>query len=170
MTMATRIAVIDSGILQQLDTPQHLYDYPANVFVAGFIGSPAMNFFDAKLTRSDGSFIVDTGSFQIPVPADRNDTYAPFEGKGVILGLRPEDIHDPNYAPAKITAAPVEVKVDVTELMGNEIFVYLVSGDNTFVGRVDPRTSFAMGDQAQIVFNVDNMHLFEKEGMQLAIR
>jgi multiple sugar transport system ATP-binding protein len=170
MTMASRIAVIDSGLLQQLDTPQNLYDSPANVFVAGFIGSPAMNFFNAKVDRSDGKIIVDAGSFRIPIPENRNQVYAPHIGKPVIFGIRPEDIHDPNYVPAKITAAPVEVRVDVTELMGNEIFVYLLTGDTTFVGRVDPRTGLRVGDRAQVLFNMDKMHLFETDGSQRAIR
>jgi multiple sugar transport system ATP-binding protein len=170
MTMATRIAVIESGILQQLDTPQYLYDTPANVFVAGFIGSPAMNFFDAKVQRSDGNLLIDTGDFQVPVPSNRMDIYGPYENKNVVFGIRPEDIHDPAFAPPSIEAAPVEVKVDVTELMGNEIFVYLASGDNIFVGRVDPRTTFAMGEEVQVVFNMDNMHLFDTEGLKKAIR
>ena len=170
MTMASRIAVIDSGLLQQLDTPQNLYDSPANVFVAGFIGSPAMNFFNAKVDRSDGKLYVNAESFQVPVPENRKDIYGPFVGKDVIFGIRPENIHDPTFAPPSIQAAPVEVKVDVTELMGNEIFVYLISGDTSFVGRVDPRTKFHMGDQAQVVFNMDNMHLFRTDGNQEAIR
>jgi multiple sugar transport system ATP-binding protein len=170
MTMASRIAVIDSGLLQQLDTPQNLYDSPANVFVAGFIGSPAMNFFNAKVDRSDGKLYVNAESFKVPIPENRNDVYGPFVGKDVIFGIRPENIHDPTFAPPSIQAAPVEVKVDVTELMGNEIFVYLISGDTSFVGRVDPRTKFHMGDQAQVVFNMDNMHLFRKDDNQEAIR
>jgi multiple sugar transport system ATP-binding protein len=170
MTMASRIAVIDSGILQQLDTPQNLYDSPANVFVAGFIGSPAMNFFNAKVDRSNGNLYINADSFQVQVPQDRMNKYTPYAGKRVVFGIRPEDIHDPSFAPPGIQSAPVDVKVDVTELMGNEIFVYLVSGENMFVGRVDPRTSFTMGNQVQVVFNMDNMHLFETEGSQNTIR
>jgi len=170
MTMASRIAVIDSGLLQQLDTPQNLYDSPANVFVAGFIGSPAMNLFDAKVQRSDGKLFVDAGSFQVPIPEAHMDTYGPYENKSVVFGIRPEDIHDPAFSPPNIQTAPVEMKVDVTELMGNEIFIYLESGENIFVGRVDPRTTFTMGEQVQVVFNMDNMHLFESEGLQHAIR
>jgi multiple sugar transport system ATP-binding protein len=170
MTMASRIAVIDDGILQQLDTPQRLYDLPANVFVAGFIGSPAMNFFEVKVGRENGKLFIDSGTFHVPVPQDRMNIYSPYEGKRVVFGLRPEDIHDPTYAPPSIESAPVEVKVDVTELMGNEIFVYLASGDTIFVGRVDPRTTFKMGEQVQVVFNMNNMHLFDTEGNQEAIR
>ncbi|NIM94364.1 MAG: sn-glycerol-3-phosphate ABC transporter ATP-binding protein UgpC [Anaerolineales bacterium] len=170
MTMASRIAVIDTGILQQLDTPQNLYDMPSNVFVAGFIGSPAMNFFDATVDRSNGDVVINANSFHVTVPENRTSTYAPYVGNEVILGIRPEDIHDPHYSPPGIHSATVNARVDVTELMGNEIFVYLVSGQHDYVGRVDPRTSFRTGDDTQVVFNLDNMHLFETEGLQKAIR
>jgi multiple sugar transport system ATP-binding protein len=170
MTMASRIAVMKDGLLQQVDTPQNLYDFPSNVFVAGFIGSPAMNFFNARLERADGNLIVDTDAFQVRVPGAKVEQYAPYTGKQVIFGIRPDDIHDPAFIPADISSATVEAKVDVTELMGNEIFIYLVVGDNSFVGRIDPRTKLRIGDQAQLVFNMDNMHLFETDGEQKAIR
>jgi multiple sugar transport system ATP-binding protein len=170
MTMASRIAVINMGILQQVDSPSNLYDEPANVFVAGFIGSPAMNFFNSKLERSNGKLIVDAGSFQVEVPESRNSVYQDHVGKPVIFGIRPEDIHDPSFAPPGIYASNIDAKVDVTELMGNEIFVYLKSGEDVFVGRVDPRANMSMGDQVQVAFNMDNMHLFETEGDQNAIR
>lgn len=161
MTMATRIAVMNKGVLQQLDTPQNLYDRPANLFVAGFIGSPAMNFFPAKLRRGDGALIVEGGAFSVKVPENKTGVYAPYVGRDVIFGIRPEDIHNPVFAPPGIHAAPVEAKVDVTELMGNEIFLYLVNGKDNFVARVDPRTRFQIGEQVQVVFNMDNMHLFD---------
>ncbi len=170
MTMATRIAVIKDGLLQQLDTPQHLYDKPSNVFVAGFIGSPSMNFFNAKLVRADGGLVVETGAFKVKVPQDKMGTYEGRAGKDVILGIRPEDIHDPNFLPQNITPADVETNVEVTELMGNEIYLHMISGKDLFVGRVDPRTTAKMGDKFEVVFNMDNMHLFEVEGDQLAIR
>jgi multiple sugar transport system ATP-binding protein len=163
MTMASRIAVLNHGILQQLDTPQNLYDYPDNLFVAGFIGSPAMNFFDAKLTEDGGRVYVDAGPFSVPAPEKRNDVYMPHVGKDVIFGLRPEDIYDPRFEAPDIVGAQVEGKVEVTELMGNEVFVYLRSGDRDYVGRIDPRTDFSMGDEVEITFNMDNMHIFDKD-------
>jgi multiple sugar transport system ATP-binding protein len=161
MTMASRIAVMNKGILQQLDTPQVLYDHPANLFVAGFIGSPAMNFFPATLRKDGNNLFVDTGDFSLKVPENRISTFGAYAGKEVIFGIRPEDIHNPMFAPPGIHAEPVETKVDVTELMGNEIFLYLISGKNNFVARVDPRTRFQIGDQVQVVFNMDNFHLFD---------
>ena len=163
MTMASRIAVINKGVLLQLDTPQMLYDKPDNMFVAGFIGSPALNFFKAKLRKEGGNLFVDAGPFSVPVPPDRNKAFDAFVGKPVVFGIRPEDIYNPAFVPPGIHAAPVEVKVDVTELMGNEIFLYLVSGENQIVARVDPRTDFRIGDKVQVSFNMDKCHLFDPE-------
>jgi multiple sugar transport system ATP-binding protein len=169
MTMATRIAVINKGLLQQIDTPQNLYDYPANLFVAGFIGSPAMNFFSAKLVKSDGKLFADGGSFKVQIPEARAGVYMPHEGKSIIFGIRPEDIHNPDFAPPGIQAQPVSAKVDVTELLGNEILVYLKTGNNNFVARVDPRSRYTIDSDVPVVFNMDNIHIFDKESEQ-AIR
>jgi multiple sugar transport system ATP-binding protein len=163
MTMASRIAVMSHGVLQQIDTPQNLYDKPDNIFVAGFIGSPAMNFFNAHIRKSDGQLFVDGGSFQVRIPENRRNTFLPYLDKQVTFGIRPEDIYDPKYAPPGIDPQPVETRIDVTELMGNEIFVYLNSGEHNFVARVDPRTSFRMGEPAQVAFNMFNMHIFDRE-------
>jgi multiple sugar transport system ATP-binding protein len=161
MTMATRIAVLNKGLLQQLDTPQQLYDFPENLFVAGFIGSPSMNFFEGTLTKEDGVMRVDLGSFKVKVPKERQAPYESMVNQKIIFGIRPEDIHNPQFAPPSIIAEPVETKVDVTELMGNEIFLYLLNGDHNFVARVDPRTRVEMGDDLQVVFNMANMHIFD---------
>ena len=163
MTMATRIAVMNKGVLQQVDTPHTLYDYPDNLFVAGFIGSPSMNFFDGKLVKEDGSMFLDLGSFKLKVPDNREETYDKLVGQDIIFGIRPEDIHNPEYAPPSIIAEEVEVDVDVTELMGNEIFLYLMHGDHNFVARVDPRTRVEMGDKMTVSFNMDNMHIFDPQ-------
>jgi multiple sugar transport system ATP-binding protein len=169
MTMATRIAVMNFGVLQQLDTPQQLYDRPDNLFVAGFIGSPAMNFYDGKLVRSDGKMFVDCDSISVQIPEVRADVYSAHEGKSVIFGLRPEDVYDPNFEAPDIIGYQVEGTVEVTELMGNEIFVFLKSGNHDYVARIDPRTNFRMGDKVQVTFNMGNMHIFDKETEQ-AIR
>ena len=163
MTMASRIAVINKGILQQIDTPQTLYDHPDNLFVAGFIGSPAMNFFPATMRKDGDKLFVDASTFTVQVPSEQSKVYLPFAGKPVIFGIRPENIHNPQFAPPGITPQPVEAKVDVTELMGNEIYLYLKSGEHNFVARVDPRSRYQMGDQVQMVFSMENMHIFDRE-------
>ena len=161
MTMATRIAVLNKGLLQQMDTPQQLYDYPANLFVAGFIGSPSMNFFEGKIVKEGDTMFVDLESFRVKVPSDRQDKFEGLVNQDIIFGIRPEDIHNPEYAPPSIIAEQVETKVDVTELMGNEIFLYLLNGNHNFVARVDPRTRVDMGDHVEVAFNMDNMHIFD---------
>ncbi len=169
MTMATRIAVIDKGILQQIDVPQTLYDSPANKFVAGFIGSPAMNFFDAHVRKRDGRLHIDVGPFNVELPEDNWDTYASKVDRLVIFGIRPEDIHNPQFAPQDIVPQLVEARVEVTELMGNETFVYLNSGDHEYVARVDPRSRYAPSDRIQVAFNMANIHVFDYDS-ELAIR
>jgi len=163
MTMATRIAVMKDGILQQLDTPQHLYDHPGNVFVAGFIGSPSMNFFDATLVEGDGRLFVDGGTFRLEVPEDNIATLLPHKGKEIIFGIRPEDIHAKPFVPPGIAEADMTVDVDVTELMGNEIFVYCLTENKSFIARVDPRLRAHPGDQIELALNMANMHIFERD-------
>jgi multiple sugar transport system ATP-binding protein len=169
MTMATRIAVMRDGILQQLDTPQVLYDKPVNVFVAGFIGSPSMNFFDAKISRSDSTLFIDAGAFAVQIPTDKTQRYSSRVGKEIIFGIRPEHVHDPQFAPPGITAARVETRVDVTEPMGNEVFLYLVTGEHTFIARVDPRTRARMGDRLEVSFDMSQIHVFDRD-TQVAVR
>ena len=163
MTMATRIAVMKDGLQQQVDSPQNLYDHPGNVFVAGFIGSPSMNFFDATLVEQDGKMIIDGGTFKLPVPDNKKANYLPHKGKKVIFGIRPDDVHAANFAPPGITPAPLGADVDVTELMGNEIFLYLLTGKKSFIARVDPRTHARAGEKIDLIVNMDNMHLFDPQ-------
>jgi multiple sugar transport system ATP-binding protein len=161
MTMATRIAVMNKGILQQLDTPQSLYDKPNNLFVAGFIGSPAMNFFPSKIRKDGSSLFVDAGEVVVKIPDKKKPTYSSVINKEVIFGIRPEDIYNPAFIPPGIDCAKVDAKVDVTELMGNEIQLYLVSGKHSYVARVDPRTRYQIGQKVEVAFNMDNFHIFD---------
>jgi multiple sugar transport system ATP-binding protein len=170
MTMGTRIAVMNEGELQQVDTPQTLYDRPANRFVAGFIGSPAMNFFDVTLRESDGQLMIEGESFHLPVPADRVPALRAYLGQPLILGVRPDDLHDPDFAPPGIVAAPLQARVDVTELMGNEVILYLLVGGHVqAVARVDPRTHARVGNEVNMVINVANLHIFDQR-TEVAVR
>ncbi len=163
MTMGTRICVLSAGELQQIDTPFNLYHNPRNLFVAGFIGSPSMNFFDATLKQGEGHLIVDTGGFQVNVPVTKAEPFKNAIGKRVIFGIRPEDIHDVDYQPTGITPSIVEANVDVVEQMGNEINLYLEDHGKTFIARTDPRTRARIGNRIGLAFNVDNMHLFDAD-------
>ena len=161
MTMGTRIAVQKDGLLQQVDTPQNLYDHPANVFVAGFIGSPAMNFFDSMLAGTKDEMHIKTDAFQVKVPQDKIPALSESLGRDVILGIRPEDMHDVEFLPVDVSAAHLTAKVDVIEPMGSEKYLYLVVDGADFVARVDPRSSAEVGQQLEIALNMDNMHLFD---------
>jgi multiple sugar transport system ATP-binding protein len=166
MTMGSRICVLKDGLMMQIDTPQNLYDLPNNVFVAGFIGSPAMNFFDVTLVEQDGNLYVDGGTFRLKLPPEKAQAARGHVGQEVVFGVRPEDIHDREFVPPGIRAEPLTAKVDVTELMGNEIFVYMLTGNKQFIARVDPRTSASVGNELDVVFAMDNAHLFDRETEQ----
>ena len=169
MTMGDRIMVINDGILQQIDTPRNLYNRPDNIFVAGFIGSPSMNFFDATLVAEDGNMFVDAGDFRVHVPDSRKDAYGDHVGKEVVFGIRPENIHGANFAPPNIEVSPIQGTVEVVELLGHELHLYLNSGKNSFVSIVDTRMAPAVGNTVDLSVNVDTMHLFDKD-TEAAIR
>jgi len=164
MTMGSRIAVLRDGILQQLDTPQTLYDHPANMFVAGFIGSPAMNFFDAKLVGTPEAMFVDGGTYKLRVPSEKAKTLSQYLGKEVVFGIRPEDIWDRQYVQEGVaTENTMRVSIDVVEPLGAELNVYMTTGNTEFVARLDPRTQARPGQQFDIVVNMDHMHVFDRQ-------
>ncbi|MDX1413838.1 MAG: ABC transporter ATP-binding protein [Candidatus Promineifilaceae bacterium] len=163
MTMGDRIAVLADGILQQCDSPRNLYNNPDNLFVAGFIGSPSMNFFDGTLVSEEGDLYVDTGDFRAKLPDHRKNTSADYIGKEVILGVRPEHIHAPEYAPPNIMPSPIKGTVDVFELLGAELHLYVNSGHNTLVATVDPRFDVNTGNDIDLVLDMAASHLFDKD-------
>ena len=163
MTMGTRIAVMNKGYLQQVDSPQHLYDAPANMFVAGFIGSPAMNFFEGTMTGTDSELAVETRAFRLPVPAKVVPALKPYLGNKVIVGLRPEDIYVASEVPAGIVGERVQCMVDLQELMGNEIFLHLAANGDNFTARVTPRAVATPGQSIDIVLDTGKLHLFDEQ-------
>lgn len=167
MTMGTRICVLNAGKLQQIDSPFNLYHNPANVFVAGFIGSPSMNFFDARVLAGEGdSLDIDTGVFKIKIPPAKAEPFRSHVGREVIFGIRPEDIHDMHFLPPGITPAQIEANVEVVEQMGHEMIIYLEEGGKNFIARTDPRTQAAVGHRLAITMNLDNMHIFDRQTEQ----
>ena len=166
MTMGDRIAVLNFGDLMQIDSPRNLYESPNNIFVAGFIGSPSMNFFDATLVKEENNLYIDTGSFRLPIPADRMKAYEGYAGKQVTFGIRPEHIHGADFAPPNINAAPLKATIDVIELLGHELHLYLTAGKSTFVATVDTRMAPSVGDNVDLVVDMNNMHLFDKNTEQ----
>jgi multiple sugar transport system ATP-binding protein len=157
MTMGDRIAVMNAGILQQLDTPENLHERPTNLFVAGFIGSPSMNFFPAKIVGSGSGAVADAGFFRAPVKGQAAEA----TGRDVILGIRPEDIDD--LASAQQNGhLPVETKVEVVEFLGNELQLQLSADGQTFVARVSTNTQTRPGSTLRVGFNLKKLHVFDK--------
>ena len=161
MTMGERIVVMKDGLVQQVDNPIQMYDFPRNKFVAGFIGTPQMNFFDAKI-RADGAALAveGPGGLRLPVPADRQPALAAYRDKPVILGLRPEDIG--SAAAEQLVGAPrIRANVEVVEPMGSESYVHFKLGDTPFVSRVDAHRKFQIGQAAEPAVFISKAHFFD---------
>ncbi len=165
MTMATRIVVMKDGIIQQVDTPQSLYDNPVNLFVAGFIGTPQMNFITCTLEKKNGGTYITFGSNSLKLPDDKASApeLQEYIGKEVVVGIRPECIHDDEEFFKVMPDAIIEADVEVTELMGAEIYLYLSTEDTNLIARVSPRSKTRAGDVCNIAFDMSRIHIFDKE-------
>ncbi len=162
MTMGTRIVVMKDGIVQQVNTPQHLYDYPCNEFVAGFIGSPQMNFINATVGKQDDTFTLSFDGITLAVPASKSAELSKYIGREVVMGIRPENVYD-DVESIQRYANAMEAKVEVTELMGAEIYLYLTVGSASVTARVAPTSKAKPGDTIKIAFDLSKLHIFDKE-------
>ncbi len=165
MTMGDRIVVMKDGIVQQVDTPQNLYDFPCNMFVGGFIGSPQMNLLDATLHKDGDAYYLDIGGDKVILPKEKtaDGSLDAYVGKPVKAGVRPEDIKDDpefveKHADCKLTAT-----VEVSELMGSEIYLYLEYKGNKMTARVAPTSKSKNGSQVIMAFDPHKVHLFDPE-------
>ena len=165
MTMATRIVVMKDGFIQQVDTPQNLYDKPVNMFVAGFIGTPQMNFINATLERRDGKAYVSFEGHSLSIPDEKANDPAleEYYGKEVVIGIRPECIHDEEIFMQQFSDNVIEVDVDVTELMGAEIYLYLKAGEQNMTARVSSRSQARAGDRVKVAIESARIHIFDKD-------
>ncbi len=170
MTMATRIVVMKDGLIQQVDTPQTLYDYPCNIFVAGFIGTPQMNFINGTLVRKEEGVYFEFQDVSLKLPEEKANAeeLAEYIGKEVVVGLRPEAISDDASAVAANPEYSFDVNVDVTELMGAEIYLYLSVGDpenepTALIARVSSRSQSRAGDKIQVAVDMSRLHIFDKD-------
>lgn len=162
MTMGDRIVVMKDGDIQQTDTPLNLYHFPVNRFVAGFIGSPAMNFISGKIGRNGGLYFTD-GRLRLSVPVAYEKVIAKYIDREVVFGIRPEDIYDGKDAPPLDLKAAAAANVEVVEPMGNEIFIYLNNGLNNLVARISARTEPAIGSQLELAFDMSKAHFFDAQ-------
>ncbi|MDE7353197.1 MAG: sn-glycerol-3-phosphate ABC transporter ATP-binding protein UgpC [Acetatifactor sp.] len=170
MTLGTRIVVMKDGVIQQVDTPQNLYQKPQNLFVAGFMGSPQMNFLDATVEVKGDVANLNIAGRSIPLPSAKSKKVIDggYDGKVVTFGIRPEDVYD---APAFVEAAPAssvfESTIKVYELLGAEVYLYFDVDQFPITARVDSRTTARPGDAVKFAFDLEKIHVFDKETEQI---
>ena len=165
MTLGTRIVVMKDGVVQQVDTPLKLYNQPCNLFVAGFIGSPQMNFMDAKTVVKGNDVELQVGPYSIKLPPAKAKKLIEggYAGKTVILGIRPEDVHDSQMYIAASPNSVIESTIKVYELLGAEVYLYFDVEGFPMTARVDPRTTARTGDRLKFAMDVEKIHVFDKE-------
>ncbi|MBP8855768.1 MAG: sn-glycerol-3-phosphate ABC transporter ATP-binding protein UgpC [Oscillospiraceae bacterium] len=164
MTMGDRIVVMKDGLVQQVDTPQNLYDYPCNMFVGGFIGSPQMNIVDATLVKDGANYAIDLGGDKLAIDSAKvTPELETYVGKAVKAGIRPEDIKDDDEFLAAHANSTITTAVEVTELMGSEVYLYLMYKGNRFTARVNPGTTAKAGKEIKVGLNMKKIHLFDPE-------
>ncbi|MAN22703.1 MAG: glycerol-3-phosphate ABC transporter ATP-binding protein [Gemmatimonadetes bacterium] len=163
MTMGDRIVVMRDAQIQQIDAPLKLYNDPVNQFVAGFIGSPSMNFVRGKIISEGEQIIFDEGKVQIPLSNSQSEKLSSHLGSEVLWGIRPEDIYDPDTIGRDVTTVEINAKVEVVEPMGNEVFLNLTTGTTPFVARVDPLSMPQVDQKIKLAVDIDKAHFFDAD-------
>jgi multiple sugar transport system ATP-binding protein len=170
MTMGDRIVIMKDGYIMQVGAPLDVYDHPHNIFVAGFIGSPPMNFFKGRLAKNDGAMAVDMGSFQVKVPDEYTAAYDAYMGKDIAFGIRPEDIADSIPEDRKGKWEEFKAVVEVIEPLGAEIILEMSKGEHNFTARVDPHSRSKLNEEVSVYFDMAKMHLFDPETEKVIAR
>ncbi len=165
MTLGTRIVVLKDGVIQQVDSPQKLYNEPDNLFVAGFIGSPQMNFIDAECVANGGNVSLKFADNKVDLPADKAKKLIDggYAGKSVVLGIRPEHIDDSERSMKERAGGIFRSKVTGYELLGSEVLLYYTVNGTAMTAKVDASTSARIGDSIQLAMDADKIHVFDKE-------
>ena len=153
------------GVVQQVDTPQNLYNAPGNLFVAGFIGSPQMNFVDAQVKVKGNDVTLTVGKYTLKLPASKAKAVIDggYDGKTVVMGIRPENVSDSQMMIETSKDSVVEATINVYELLGAEVFLYFDVEGFSMTARVDPRTTARTGDRVKFALDMEKVHLFDKE-------
>ena len=169
MTLGTRIVVMKDGVIQQCDSPINLYNFPTNLFVAGFMGSPAMNFIDAVVGKEDTGVTLTFGELKITLPESKSKALVEggYVGKTVVMGIRPEDIHDDEIMISSSKGSVVEATIRIYELLGAEVYLYFDLAGTSCTARVNPRTTAKVGDTVKFAFDLNKLHVFDKETEQV---
>ena len=169
MTLGTRIVVMKDGVMQQVDTPSKLYSEPCNLFVAGFIGSPQMNFIDATVVEKDGAVALSFGSNVVTLPDAKAAALKPYAGKVVVMGIRPEDVvEEHEYAEGKALSEQIDATVTVYELLGSEAMIYGDVDGGQISAHISASNPVRTGNRIKVAFDVDKLHVFDKD-TELAI-
>ena len=165
MTLGTRIVVMKDGVVQQIDSPQNLYNAPANLFVAGFIGSPQMNFVDAVCQVNGKKVNLKVGPYSIALSEQKSKALIDggYAGKTVVMGIRPEDVYDSDEMLEKYSGSVIEAKINVYELLGAEVYLYFDLEGANMTARVSPTTTARTGDSVKFALDVEKIHVFDKE-------
>ena len=165
MTLGTRIVVMKDGVVQQIDSPQNLYNAPANLFVAGFIGSPQMNFTDAKCEVNGNQVNLKVGPYSIALPQQKAKVLIDkgYAGKTVVMGIRPEDLYDSEEMLQKYAGSVIEAKINVYELLGAEVYLYFDLEGAGMTARVSPTTTARTGSSVKFALDVEKIHVFDKD-------
>ena len=170
MTMAEQIFIMNNGALQQSGMPLEVYRHPVNKFVAGFIGSPAMNFIDCRLTRENEEYFVDAGSFKLKIPQRFHPDIPHLEGKEIIFGVRPENMHDSRFGNNETMKGSITAKVEVIEPLGAETHLYLVCGRHSLVAKMDtPQDQFKIDQKIEVLIDMEKTHIFDIETSQTVV-
>ena len=164
MTMGDRIAVMNKGRIQQVGTPEEIYLKPRNLFVAGFVGTPQMNFFKARIKVSENNIVLVSDDFEIRLGSRYVDELLGYDGKEVIVGIRPEHIYLEKLVPPTVTEKEVvEGKVDFVEALGSDTIIHVSTGKNILVVKVSGSHHYRIGSSIRIVLDLSHIHLFDKD-------
>jgi multiple sugar transport system ATP-binding protein len=171
MTLGDRIVVMNEGVIQQVDNPLNVYDYPKNMFVAGFIGTPPMNFLKGQLMQDNGRFYFDEGTARMLLPQRLDSVVAHLTGKPVTFGIRPEDFSQLQHYPGSESDNVVRATANVVEPLGNEMIIYFSTKKNEFIGKFDAHHKIEMGQEINLACDMDKIHLFDSvSGENIALR
>lgn len=173
LTMGTKIVVMKDGFIQQIDNPTKLYEQPRNQFVAGFIGTPPMNFMNGKVEKCDNGICIKIGKDTILLPEYKGkiieEKHSEYIGKEVVIGIRPENIHDEAAYLSQYAESIVDASVQVVEMLGSETLLYLHIDGFSVVARVNPRTNVQVGDVIKVALETNKIHIFDKETENIII-
>ena len=169
MTMGSKIVIMNQGRMLQVGKPIEVYDNPNNRFVAGFIGSPAMNFLEARLIEKDGGLWVDAGTYLLPVPESKQKMYAEYKDRNCFFGIRPEHIYDREFLKEYDPHNVIKTRVELIEPVGSFVILQIAFGNSTIVAQVDPHTHAEVDKEIELVIDMEKMHLFSTNPPHRAI-